>query len=472
MGRPRNSHELSANIDTLFALGFAAAAVLWANEPHMPSGGLAEFFSLRISLMNALFSVGFAIVWKQCFTVLGLYRRDMAGLYRLVLRAAGGSVIMTTLLSLYLDSGHSQRPVGKLLVHFLIVAFGYQVCRLLISSRQWSQYVTEPERVVILGSGPRASKAWRELRTQHRQSKNLLGFVDDRDPYVMPPDIASRFLGNVNSLGDYLLRNAVDELIVATPMRSCYEMTQRAVSIAENAGVRLVFLNDVYTLMHERKLRQRATMFLEFVPKDRRRQKAELAKRILDVLGAATGLVVLSPLFLMLGIAIKLTSPGPMFFVQERYGYRRRQFSMYKLRSMVRNAPDLMAGLESRNEACGPIFKIKEDPRVTRLGRFLRRTSLDELPQLWNVLLGDMSLVGPRPMSVRDVSLFSEAQLMRRFSVRPGMTGIWQVSGRSSFSFDHWVTLDFSYIDEWSFVLDLKILARTIPAVLKRSGAV
>jgi lipopolysaccharide/colanic/teichoic acid biosynthesis glycosyltransferase len=144
---------------------------------------------------------------------------------------------------------------------------------------------------------------------------------------------------------------------------------------------------------------------------------------------------------------------------------------MWKFRSMVVNAPDLMASLESKNEAKGPIFKIKDDPRITPVGRFLRRTSLDELPQLWNVLLGDMSLVGPRPMSVRDVSLFTEAQLMRRFSVRPGITGSWQVAGRSSLSFDQWVALDFTYIDQWSLSLDLKILAKTVPAVLKRSGA-
>jgi lipopolysaccharide/colanic/teichoic acid biosynthesis glycosyltransferase len=145
---------------------------------------------------------------------------------------------------------------------------------------------------------------------------------------------------------------------------------------------------------------------------------------------------------------------------------------MYKFRSMVRNAPDLMTSMEALNEAHGPIFKIKNDPRVTPLGRFLRRTSLDELPQLWNVLLGDMSLVGPRPMSVRDVSLFDEPQLMRRFSVRPGITGIWQVSGRSALTFEQWMALDFSYIDDWSLALDLKILARTLPAVFKRSGAV
>jgi lipopolysaccharide/colanic/teichoic acid biosynthesis glycosyltransferase len=130
-----------------------------------------------------------------------------------------------------------------------------------------------------------------------------------------------------------------------------------------------------------------------------------------------------------------------------------------------------MAALEAQNEASGPIFKMKNDPRVTKFGNFLRKTSLDEIPQLWNVVLGDMSLVGPRPMSVRDVSLFSESTLMRRFSVQPGITGIWQVSGRSFLTFDQWIALDFQYIEDWSLELDLKILARTVPAVFRRSGA-
>jgi lipopolysaccharide/colanic/teichoic acid biosynthesis glycosyltransferase len=130
-----------------------------------------------------------------------------------------------------------------------------------------------------------------------------------------------------------------------------------------------------------------------------------------------------------------------------------------------------MADLEKFNEAEGPIFKIKNDPRITPLGRILRKTSLDELPQLLNVLIGDMSLVGPRPMSLRDVSLFSTSNLMRRFNVKPGITGLWQVSGRSNTSFDHWISMDFRYIDDWSFWLDLSILARTIPVVIKGSGA-
>jgi lipopolysaccharide/colanic/teichoic acid biosynthesis glycosyltransferase len=144
---------------------------------------------------------------------------------------------------------------------------------------------------------------------------------------------------------------------------------------------------------------------------------------------------------------------------------------MYKFRSMVANAPELMAQLEERNEAVGPIFKIRKDPRITPLGRILRITSIDELPQLWNVLIGNMSLVGPRPMSIRDVSRFNEATLMRRFSVKPGITGLLQVTGRSDASFAQWIEYDNGYIDDWSLGLDFRILARTIGVVLKRSGA-
>jgi lipopolysaccharide/colanic/teichoic acid biosynthesis glycosyltransferase len=144
---------------------------------------------------------------------------------------------------------------------------------------------------------------------------------------------------------------------------------------------------------------------------------------------------------------------------------------MYKFRTMVNGASQLQPLLEQWNEATGPVFKIRSDPRVTPLGQLLRRTSLDELPQLFNVLRGDMSLVGPRPLPMRDVHHFSEAWLMRRFSVVPGLTGLWQVSGRSSLTFDKWIALDLQYIDEWSLALDLRILAKTVPAVLRGDGA-
>jgi exopolysaccharide biosynthesis polyprenyl glycosylphosphotransferase len=194
-------------------------------------------------------------------------------------------------------------------------------------------------------------------------------------------------------------------------------------------------------------------------------------KRALDMGGAAAGLLLLLPVFALVAIAITLTSPGPILFAQERYGLNKRRFRMLKFRTMCQDAENLQSSVEHMNEAAGPIFKIRDDPRVTRLGKLLRKTSLDELPQLYNVLRGEMSLVGPRPMSIRDVALFSEAWLMRRFSVKPGITGLWQVSGRSNVSFERWMELDLKYIDRWSLRLDMEILLRTLPVVARGTGA-
>jgi exopolysaccharide biosynthesis polyprenyl glycosylphosphotransferase len=470
MTKPSNARSLLSATDSLIALALAVGAVIWANQQRMPQGGLSEFLEMRITALNASFAIVFAVIWRQCMEALGLYRR-FAELLRPTLTTTAGVGIMTALLALYLVARRAEGPIARTLVAFFVAAFTYEMARIFFSNPCLRWTIGDPEQVVIVGSGRRAAKAWRELRIQHHTGKCLLGFVDDRDAEVMPPDIAGRLLGRIDDLPAYLLRNAVDELIVAAPARSCYDMIQRAVAMAEAAGVRVVCLNDVYTLVHDRKLRKRAAMFAELVPKDEAHLFAEAIKRVLDVAVAITCLVLLAPVFFIIAVAIKLTSSGPVFFLQERYGWRRRRFRMWKFRSMVRNAPELMTQLEKQNEARGPIFKITNDPRVTPLGRFLRRTSLDELPQLWNVLLGDMSLVGPRPMSVRDVSLFNEAQLMRRFSVRPGITGSWQITARGSLSFDQWIALDFAYIDDWSLGLDIKILALTLPAVLRRSGA-
>ncbi len=470
--KKRNSTTLTASVDSLVALAIVVAAMAWANKSRMPQGGPREFLQMRITLLNASFAIVFAVLWKECLDKLGLYRESFTELLSPVLRLTAGCGIMAGVLALYLEAAlHAQGPVGRAIAAFFVAVFTYEMARILVSSPQLHWKIGDSDRVVIVGSGRLAAKAWRELRTRHHRGKSLLGFVDDRDPSLMPPDIAGRFLGPVDKLHDLFLNHVVDEIFIAVPMRSCYDLAQQAVTLAEEAGVRIVCLNHQYDLVHGKLLRQRAALFLELAPKDEGRMGAEALKRGFDILASLLGLVLLAPTFLVIACAIKLSSPGPVFFVQQRYGYRRRRFPMWKFRSMVSNASELMAQLESKNEASGPIFKIKDDPRITPLGRFLRRTSLDELPQLWNVLLGDMSLVGPRPMSLRDVSLFEHAQLMRRFSVRPGMTGMWQVTGRGTLSFDQWIKLDFSYIDQWSLALDLKILARTVPAVLKRSGA-
>jgi exopolysaccharide biosynthesis polyprenyl glycosylphosphotransferase len=196
-----------------------------------------------------------------------------------------------------------------------------------------------------------------------------------------------------------------------------------------------------------------------------------LMKRLLDIVLSLVLLVFLSPLFLLVSLLITLASPGPVFFLQERVGLSKRRFWLYKFRTMVTDAEEKLADLEAFNEATGTVFKIKNDPRITPVGRFLRKISIDELPQLFNVLKGDMSLVGPRPLPVRDYEGFDEDWHRRRFSVRPGITCLWQVNGRSNVSFNKWMEFDMVYIDNWSLGLDMKILLKTIPAVIKGSGA-
>ncbi len=196
------------------------------------------------------------------------------------------------------------------------------------------------------------------------------------------------------------------------------------------------------------------------------------AKRLVDILGAFVLLILTSPIMLVVSMLIRMTSPGPIIFSQNRSGLHGRPFRMYKFRSMVTNAEQARAELEARNEMSGPVFKVKNDPRITPLGVWLRRTSLDELPQLWNVIRGEMSLVGPRPLPLYETANFGDVSQRRRMSVRPGLTCLWQVRGRNKINdFKDWVQLDLEYIDRWSLWLDFEILLRTVPVVLLGWGA-
>jgi lipopolysaccharide/colanic/teichoic acid biosynthesis glycosyltransferase len=193
-------------------------------------------------------------------------------------------------------------------------------------------------------------------------------------------------------------------------------------------------------------------------------------KRGFDLLASVLVVVIGLPLWVLVALALKLDSRGPIFFVDRRIGVGEREFAMLKFRTMVVDAAALQPDLEADNEAGGALFKIRDDPRVTRVGRFLRRFSLDEIPQVLNVLKGDMSLVGPRPLPLRDYKLLEDWH-RRRYGVLPGMTGLWQISGRSGLSFDDLVRLDFTYLENWSIWLDISIIAKTIPAVISRRGA-
>lgn len=206
------------------------------------------------------------------------------------------------------------------------------------------------------------------------------------------------------------------------------------------------------------------------VPVHARPVRPLLLKRMVDVSAAAIALILFSPILLIIILAIKLTSRGPIFFTQTRVGLGGRTFKLYKFRSMVVNADEMKDSLEKDNEKDGPIFKMKHDPRITKVGRFLRKYSFDELPQLLNILKNDMSLVGPRPPVPREVVQYEDWQL-RRLSVQPGLTCIWQTSGRSKLTFEEWMRMDLQYIDQWNLRLDMKLLLKTVKVVITADGA-
>jgi exopolysaccharide biosynthesis polyprenyl glycosylphosphotransferase len=265
----------------------------------------------------------------------------------------------------------------------------------------------------------------------------------------------------------------IDEIIICLPIKTFYDQMETIVKTAETQGVTVRIYSDLFNLRLARAVpgELSSTPILSLYTGPLLTGKRMQIKTAFDFTVAFASLIILSPLMIAIAVAIRLTSKGPAIFLQERVGLNKRTFRMFKFRTMVTNAEALQAQLEDQNEAGGPVFKMKDDPRVTKVGKFLRKTSLDELPQLFNVLLGDLSLVGPRPLPLRDVERFDEYWFNRRFSIKPGITCIWQISGRSETSFDKWILQDLEYIDHWSLALDLKILLKTPKAVIAGTGA-
>ncbi|HUO85695.1 MAG TPA: sugar transferase, partial [Thermoanaerobaculia bacterium] len=327
--------------------------------------------------------------------------------------------------------------------------------------------------VVIVGTGRQAREV-AELILSHRYwGYKILGFISDG--HRLPPRWGEyRVMGTLGDLRA-ILESArsgefLDEVVFAISRRKL-ETCEPLFLLCEELGIRTrVAMNFFPNRTSRVELEElEGVPFITFTttPTDEMRL---VAKRALDVMVSIGVLLISLPLMLGIALAIRLTSPGSIVFKQRRIGLNGRIFTLYKFRTMIADAVARREEVQHLNEVTGPVFKSRQDPRVTRVGRFLRRFSLDELPQLWNVLRGDMSLVGPRPPIPEEVNLYERWQ-RRRLSMKPGLTCLWQVSGRSDVDFDNWVKLDLQYIDNWSPSLDLKILARTIPAVLSGRGA-
>jgi exopolysaccharide biosynthesis polyprenyl glycosylphosphotransferase len=324
--------------------------------------------------------------------------------------------------------------------------------------------------VLVAGTGKAARKHVAELQAHPEWGLEVKGMLSEGPKLAIDEVGGVKVLGSIGDLPSLLRKEVVDEVHFAVSRRTL-EKLDEAVRACDEIGATVRIVMGLFGQLNSRPTLELLTgtplLTLSSAPRD---EVALLLKRILDMAISIVALLASSPVLLVSSLLIKLTSPGPIIFRQRRSGMNGRTFTLYKFRTMVRDAEAKRDQLVSKNEMDGPVFKIKNDPRVTRVGRVFRKLSIDELPQLWNVLRGDMSIVGPRPPIPAEVEKYEQWQ-RRRLSMRPGITCIWQISGRNDVDFRRWMEMDLEYIDNWSLALDLKIILKTIPAVLISRGA-
>jgi exopolysaccharide biosynthesis polyprenyl glycosylphosphotransferase len=439
---------------------------------------LLQFLAMRTKIFNfGIFSLALLLT-HLIFVVCGIYRSHRLSSRWTEMR----DCLKATALVVACFAGIGAVFSVRMLTTSFLGLFFIVAAVVLCGSRLILRFVVERLRtrgrnlrfLLILGTNSRAVEFARRISGRPELGYRLLGFVDDNWPGLGEfTDSGFALVTSYSGLPEFLRRNVVDEVAMFLPFGSLYQHSVDVATLCAQQGIILRLPSDIFGLKPPGYDEADVDGGQYILTHSGRAEGWPLiVKRTMDIVVAFLSIILLSPILLGTALVIKLSSPGPILFLQERLGLNKRRFRVYKFRTMVPGAEEFMAILESRNEMGGPVFKIRNDPRVTPVGRVLRRSSIDELPQLFNVLKGDMSLVGPRPLPVRDYEGFSEDWQRRRFSVKPGITCLWQVYGRSTVSFDEWMLLDLQYMDEWSLWLDLKILVRTVPAVLRGVGAV
>jgi exopolysaccharide biosynthesis polyprenyl glycosylphosphotransferase len=404
--------------------------------------------------------------------VIGLYDRDQHVLRKTTVDEMPSIFYLSVLYSLAVWLGEAvlfhgllQRAqvFGLLLTTFVLTA----VARLIV--RKTAFAVTPPERCIIIGNAADAARIAAKFTEAHSVNATVLGRVSLYGSEAPEPSDAVEKLGEYGALAHVVAQYDVERAIIA-PASDGQEEILDAIRLIKALGVKVSVLPRLLEVVGSTSTFDDLDgLWLLGVRQYGLARSSEVLKRGMDIAAAGLGLLILGPLFLMLTLAVKLDSPGPIFFRQRRIGRRGETIWMLKFRSMVDGADAMKDKMRSLNEVQGGLFKITADPRITRVGRVLRRTSLDELPQLINVLRGDMSLVGPRPL-VPDEDALIEGWQRRRLAVKPGMTGLWQIFGSSRIPMHEMVKIDYIYGANWSLWLDLRILLRTIPYMLSRRG--
>jgi exopolysaccharide biosynthesis polyprenyl glycosylphosphotransferase len=468
--------QIQALLDmpVMTACFFLAAFV---NNRQAGSVSFTSFLSMRFTVIDFIIFAVFLLVWRTIFSLFGLYRsKRLTSIDREatdVLKATfAGSLVFLIMGRMFRVSFLTPESIA---LFWAASACGTLMVRLPVRCilRTLRLRGRNLSHLLMVGTNRRAVEYAKNITAKPELGYVIVGFVENgwsTNPHFRQSGF--KVVTDFKKFPDFISTHVVDEVMVCLPIKSHYEQSSRIVRACEQQGIIVRFLSDLFDL-------NLATATAETVDNTSvitlRTGAMQgwplLIKRVMDILFSTTMFLFALPLFALIAILIKLTSQGPVFFLQDRIGLNKRKFRLYKFRTMVVNAEKMIKDLEHLNELTGPVFKIKNDPRITSIGKYLRKASIDELPQLINVLKGDMSLVGPRPMAVRDFELFDEDWLRRRFSVRPGITCLWQVRGRNSIPFDKWLQFDMEYIDNWSLLLDFKILAQTVPAVLKGAGA-
>ncbi len=469
-GRRRRPSRLKFGVMVADLLVVSAAMLLAYRLRLLLPDADAAGYDAREHLILAGLSLP---VWLAIFVHYRLYRaNEVAGrrqeLGRLVHAAAASVAVMA--LTGFMAKMYVAR--GWLIFTFaiampMLIAEREVVRRVLAALRRRRKLL---RRVLIIGGNADAAALCDTLCADPVLGYDVLGFIADVPASSHVDAHRPAVLGSVDETLQVAEALGAQGVIVVTTAVGMAAANRLARELPD-AGIRVEVVSALRDIAVERlTLRTVGRFPILHVDRVHRHGWRAVAKRSFDFAVAATGLVVLAPVVLVTAVAVKISSPGPVLFRQKRLGRDGVLFEILKFRTMVSNAEDRLSELRQRNEANGPLFKLRHDPRVTGVGRLLRRLSIDELPQLWNVMRGEMSLVGPRPALPDEVKGWSP-ELHQRLRVTPGITGMWQVCGRSMASFDEYSRLDLYYVDNWSLLVDITILAKTIPAVLSRRGA-
>lgn len=470
--RPTYHKRLAQAADALTTAGsFVVAFFIWDKFRRLTDIS----FPIRVTAYEIAVIIGFSLLWVIIFNRLGAYSyQRFTSLWK-----EYTNVAKTTFIGVgVFFAAHYFLRFGQI-PRTYIIAFCFVNLLFLALDKTALFYVANElrkkgisrKRVLIVGNGDKTREFIEIVKKNIGWGLDIVGIVKEEADSLTYGTSGVKILGTYEDIELLLYDNIIDEVIVCVPIDQ-FGLIRKVIECCEREGVQIRIYSDFFgRLVKKIRVDQPYGMNIISLMATQDDEFNLYIKRFLDIGISGVMLIVLSPLFLIIALLIKATSKGPLLYQWNVVGLNKKPFKSWKFRTMVLNADQMKTELLDRNEMTGPVFKIMNDPRVTKIGKVMRKFSLDELPQLWSVFKGDMSLVGPRPAGPHELARY-DSWHRRKLSVKPGLTCLWQVQGRNRIrNFDEWVRLDLEYIENWSLGLDLKILLKTIPAVLKGTGS-